>query len=138
MIVWLFYSILFVAVAAFWIIFGAGSQLSMHVVVLLCRRQLFPMFFLQIAHCYKHKSKMSISKKKKNQQTFLSFYDLVMSNFECANKVTLYPIDVEVLKRGTGALCKQLWPRGTFCAEKWRTFFRLNCLRIRATATFLK
>ena len=60
---------------------------------------------------------------KKNQQNFLSFYDLVMSNFECANKVTLYPMNVEVLKRGTGALCKQLWPRGTFCAEKWRTFF---------------
>ena len=88
MIVWLFYSILFVAVAAFWIIFGAGSQLSMHVVVLLCRRQLFPMFFLQIAHCYKHKSKMSISKKKINK-IFHHSNNLVLKNLECANKVTI-------------------------------------------------
>ena len=100
MIVWLFYSILFVAVAAFWIIFGAGSQLSMHVVVLLCRRQLFPMFFLQIAHCYKHKSKMFISKKKKNQQIFHHFMTCYWRILNVQKSYYILHMYTLVLKRG--------------------------------------
>ena len=134
MIVWLFYSILFVAVAAFWIIFGAGSQLSMHVVVvvLLCRRRLFPLFFSKL-HTVTNTSQKCPFWEKRSQGKF-SFYYLVLRNFRCVYKSYFI---IYVSKRGSGALCIQLWPRGTFCAEKWRTFFRLNCLRIRATATFL-